>query len=226
MTIAVGMLCDGGVVFGADVDETVGDMRRRVHKIPTKIEGQRALITGACENGHLMDTAVERIFDGLTPEKAQTTKSTGAFLQEIMLGLYRDEFPTYPDQNSTRMRLLVATKPQEENKAAAWSIDCSSVHRMKPMEIVGCGDLVQFVGDHLYTPYMALESGKVAIVQVLSAAKKIVQYVGGDSYVHVLRDDEGIERKNFCFSPDEEDLYEFFFTLGRGLLLVSCAGNT
>jgi hypothetical protein len=221
MTIAAGMLCSGGVVFGADTDETVGEMRRRVHKIPTKMTEPRAIVTGACENGHLMDTAVERIFDQLDEEKPTSAKAVGILLRNIMLGLYETDFRLYPDQNSTRMRLLVAFRPDEEARTLAWSIDCSSVHRMRPMEIVGCGDLVQFVADHLFAPDLPLETTMLAMVQVLSAAKKIVQYVGGESYVHTFKDDGAIEMKNFHFSPEEEDLYEFFFTSGRGLLLAT-----
>jgi hypothetical protein len=221
MTIAAGMLCNDGVIFGADTDETVGEMRRRVHKIPTKMTEPRALITGACNNGHLMDTAIERIFDGLTKENSQTSESVAAFLYEVMLGLYEREFKAYPDQTSTGMRLLFALKPEMENKAVAWSIDCTSVHRMKHIEIVGCGDYAQYVADHLAVPGLALESGMLAMVQIIAAAKKRVLYVGGETFVHVLKDDGAVGMQNYRFSPEAEDLYEYFFTLGSGLLLAT-----
>jgi hypothetical protein len=221
MSIGAGMLYNEGVIFGADTDETVGEMRRRVHKIPTKMTEPRALITGACNNGHLMDTAVERIFDGLTKENSQTSESVAAFLHEVMLGLYEREFRLYPDQTSTSMRLLVAVKPETENKAVAWSVDCSSIHRMKPMEIVGCGDYAQYVADHLYVPGLSIESGMLAMVQIVSTAKKRVLYVGGETFVHVLKDDGSVRLQNYHFSPEAEDLYEYFFTLGSGLLLAT-----
>ena len=212
MTIAAGMLGKDCVIFGADTDETVGDMRRRVHKIPTKLTEPRAMITGACDNGHLMDTAVERLFGAINKQNTLTAESVSTVLRDVLGNLYERDFKIYPDQNSTGMRLLFALRPKKEKKAIAWSIDCSSVHRMRPVEIVGCGELVQFVADHLCAPNLPLESGRLAMVQVLSAAKKIVHYVGGDSYVHVLRDDGGVDMKNFHFSPQEEDLYQFFFT--------------
>jgi hypothetical protein len=222
MTIAAGMLCTGGVIFGADTDESVGtELRRRVHKIPTKMTEPRAMITGSCDHSHLMDTAVERIFKLTTPKNVKNSTSVDEMLAKVMRELYKHDFSLYPDQTLTKVELLFAVKPSEEDEVAAWSINCTSVHRMKPMEILGCGDLVQFVADHLYSPKLPLESGRVAMVQVLSLAKKVAQYVGGDSYVHVLRDDGGVDMKNYHFSPQEEDIYEYFFTMGRNLILAT-----
>ena len=113
MTIAIGMRCAGGIVFGADTEECLGDMRRRVHKIPTGDFVPATMITGACLNGHLMDTAVERIFDRLQKSPAKNSEAIGALLDNVMVGLYRREFKAYPDQESTEMKLLVAVKPTE-----------------------------------------------------------------------------------------------------------------
>ena len=41
MTIAAGFRCDGGILFGADTSETVGDMHLRVHKIPVILRSTR-----------------------------------------------------------------------------------------------------------------------------------------------------------------------------------------
>lgn len=225
MTIAAGLLCDKGVVFGADTDESVGEMRRRVHKIPTKLGIPPAIITGACLNGHLMDTAVERIMDGLERENPPDVDTVSLLLQRIMNALYQGEFKAYPDAPKNKhIMLLIGVKPEKSDKAEAWTIDCTSVHRFqKPYEIVGTGELLDFVAAQLFAPLMSTDLGNVAMVQLLSVAKKTVQFVGGDSYVHILRDDGGIEMKNYHFSPEEEDLYDFFFSAGRALILASGA---
>lgn len=135
MTVAAGMLCRGGIVLGADTEESLGDLRLRVHKIPTHFKIP-AMVTGSCENGRLMDTAVERIFDGLQ-DTSTDAAAVDKVLKEVMVGLYRREFRVYPEPKSTWMNLLVALKPEEEHAAMAWSIDCSAVRRMKDMEIAG-----------------------------------------------------------------------------------------
>ncbi|MBZ5720309.1 MAG: hypothetical protein LAO03_07995 [Acidobacteriia bacterium] len=223
MTIAVGMFCNSGVVFGADTEEQIGDMTRRVHKIPTLYPPYpRAMITGSCLNGHLMDTAVERIFDGLKQGGAKDEGSIMDLLDRTMVGLYRREFKAYPDQGSIAMRLLVAVKPDHESKVYAWSIDSSVVRRMtSPHEIVGVGELVQYIADHLNQGTESLANVIVEMVQVLSAAKDRVLGVGGDSYVHWICDDGSMGQKNFSFSPDTEELYEYFLTHGRSLLIAT-----
>ncbi len=223
MTIAAGMFFDGGVAFGADTEEGVGEMKRRVHKIP-KHPTQPAMITGSCCNGHLMDTAIERIFDAINSGIPQDFEAVGAQLSAIMGGLYNKEFSIYPNQDSIPMKLLVAMKPPRESKVGSWSIDCNVVRRMTaPHEIVGVGILSQFVADQLHCGTESLETVKLAMVQLLSVAKSRVQGVGGESYVHWLRDNGTWGGQNFRFFSEQEDLCEFFLAHGRDLLL--CTGT-
>lgn len=222
MTIAAAMKANGAIVFGADTDETLGpEMKRRVHKIPTH-RTQPVMITGACQNGHLMDTAVERIFDAFKPGIPNTYAAVQSQLDKIMDGLYSKEFKLYPDQSSIYMKLLVAAKPPDELNAAAWVIDCNVVRRMDSRhEIVGVGELVQYIADHLHYGTEGLDNVVLEMVQLLSTAKSRVRDVGGESYVHWLRDDGTMGFKTFRFSPETESLYEFFLTHGRQLLLAT-----
>ena len=220
MTIAAGMLCEGGIVFGADTDESLGELRRRVNKI-VEICDPRAMITGACLNAHLMDTAIERIFDRLEGGDAKDKSAVEKALGEIMVGLYAREFKVYPDQSSTGMQLLVAVKPLNGNAVSAWSINGSAVRRMKPLEVVGCGELVRDVADNLYRWGIDMATAKLAMVQLLAAAKKRVQYVGGESCVHYICHDGSCGKKTFRFSPETEDLYEYFISHGRQLMLAT-----
>jgi hypothetical protein len=90
-----------------------------------------------------------------------------------------------------------------------------------PHEIVGMGELVQYIADHLNYGTESEENVILEMVQVLSFAKSRVRDVGGESYVHWLRDDGGMGAQNFHFSPEKESLYEFFLTHGRSLLLAT-----
>jgi hypothetical protein len=72
VTIAAGLICSNGIVFGADTDESIGELKRRVHKIPSHMGQPPILITGACLNGHLMDTATEHIINTMIATKPAT----------------------------------------------------------------------------------------------------------------------------------------------------------
>ncbi|MCI0349990.1 MAG: hypothetical protein L0Z53_11255 [Acidobacteriales bacterium] len=224
MTIAATALCNGGIVLGADTDEIVGDMKRRVAKIPMLIPHAQnnlttAAITGACENGHLMDSAVERIFEQLPSCNDATEVDTT--VRSVMLSLYRNEFKVYPHKQKG-MRLLVVVRARKDKKAHAWSVDCSDVHRIKRgYKIVGYGELVEFVLGHLYGGGLTLDARVVAMIQLLATAKQRVNYVGGDSYITVVLDDGGIAGENVSFYPEQEELLPYFLTHGRDLLLAT-----
>jgi hypothetical protein len=219
MTIAAGMICSGGIIFGADTEESAGDeMRARVHKIPSRLNAPPAFITGS-GGGHFIDTAVERIYDCLDREAPKTTAAVGDLIRNTVLTLYKEEFAFHPLKEHTTIDLLVAVKPEEEKKAVAWSISGTSIHRMRPMEIAGCGGAIRSFADHFYAPDMPIGLGVLAMAQILHLAKKTVQGVGGESYVQWLRDDGGLGGRNFYFSGELETLYEFFLEHGRGLML-------
>jgi hypothetical protein len=220
MTVAAGFRCNGGIVFGADTDETVGDMRRRVHKIPQLVEPFcTAITTGGCENGHLMDTAIERIFDGIRETNPPDNKAVGGLLRQVMIRLYGEDFRAYPSK-ATRVHLLVAVKLTAEKSVEAWSIRSSVVRRMHDKEVIGTGELIQWILDHLYTSGMGLDDGVLTMIQLLAVAKRRVNFVGGDSYVSVLMKNKLVS-ENVAFSPSQEELYDYFISHGRQLFLAT-----
>jgi 20S proteasome alpha/beta subunit len=223
MTIAVGIRCENGVIFGADTEETVGDLRRRVFKIPSLREPCcAAIITGACENGHLMDTAIERIFDAIVEDKPSDNRTLGNLLRRVMLKLYAEDFAEYPSE-AVRVHLLVAAKLPEESRVEAWSVRSSVVRRMQDKEILGCGELVGHLLERLYRNGMSLNAGALTVVQLLGVAKKRVSGVGGSTYIAAL-DDKRLHEQNVTFYPELEGLYDFFMDHARHLLLST--GNT
>src|SRR5437773_1079110 len=95
MTIAAGFRCSGGIVFGADTEESFGDMRLRVHKIPVLLDvpgKSTTVITGACDNGHAMDAFVERIFDAIIAERPKGHQDFADMLRKVTLKLYAEDF--------------------------------------------------------------------------------------------------------------------------------------
>ena len=223
MTIAAGMRCSTGIVFGADTEEAFGDMRLRVHKIPVLLDPHgksTTVITGACDNGHAMDTSVERIFDAIIAERPETNQEFGAMLRKVTLELYREDFRLYPS-DAINVSLLVAAKLPSEQQVEAWSIRSSMVRRMHDKEILGVGGLAQHILDYLYIPQMQLEDGLLVMAQLLTFAKKRVLSVGGDSYLSSLCDDGSMHEENLTFSPGLEGLLDYFLSHGRQLLLAT-----
>jgi hypothetical protein len=223
MTIAAGFRCSGGVVFGADTEESFGDMRLRVHKIPvlSDIPGKSTtVITGACDNGHAMDAFVERIFDAMIAKAPKNNREVEELLRGVTLKLYAEDFRVYPS-DAINVSLLVAVKLQSEQRVEAWSIRSSIVRRMHDKEILGVGGLAQHVLDYLYVPRMPLDEGLLVMAQLLTFAKKRVLSVGGDSYLSSLHDDGSMHEENLTFSPGREGLLDYFLSHSRRLLLAT-----
>ncbi len=178
------------------------------------------MITGACDNGHAMDTAVERIFDAIIKQKPEYNQTFGELLRDVMLKLYEDDFRLYPSE-AVNVHLLVAAKVPAEQHVEAWSIRCSMVRKMHHREIHGVGGLVQHILDYLYIYQMPVDDGILAMAQLLTFAKKHVVSVGGDSYISVLSDDGKLHHENLRFSPEREGLFDYFLSCGRQLLLAT-----
>jgi hypothetical protein len=223
MSIAAGFRCFGGIVFGADTEESFGDMRLRVHKIPvlSDIPGKSTtVITGACDNGNVMDAFVERIFDAMIAKVPKNNHEVEDLLREVTLKLYAEDFRLYPG-DAINVSLLIAVKLQSEQQVEAWSIRSSIVRRMHDKEILGVGGLAHHVLDYLYVPQMPLDDGLLVMAQLLTFAKKRVLSVGGDSYLSSLHDDGSMHEENLTFSPGLEGLFDYFLSRGRLLLLAT-----
>src|SRR6266852_4161461 len=223
MTIAAGLRCSGGIVFGADTEETFGDIRNRVNKIVSLIDplgGSTTVITGACNNVHAMDAAIERIFDSVISKKPTHNHVLGQLLRNVLMKLYAEDLRVYPG-DAVSVDLLIAAKLPSEQCVEVWSTHSSVVRKMHAREVLGVGGLVEYILDYLYTYQMPLDDGVLAMAQLLTFAKKHVGSIGGDSYVSFLCDDGTWHEENLTFSPGREGVWDYFLSRGRQLLLAT-----
>jgi 20S proteasome alpha/beta subunit len=220
MSIAAGFRCNGGVVFGADTEETVGELRRRAVKIRQLVQPSfcTSVVTGACDNAHLMDTFIERIFDAITQARPNRNDEMEKLLRNTAIKLYAEDFKQYPGKAKS-VHLLIATKLPNDN-VEAWSVKSSVVRKMQDGEILGTGQLVEFVSNHLYRPGMQIDDCAIMMAQLLRMAREKVVGVGGESYI-AAPTDRRWQQRNMHFHPELEELFWFFATHGAGLLLAT-----
>ena len=226
MTFAACMPCNGGLVFGADTDEFVGDMKRRVNKIFTLHDQPCvAMITGACANGDLMDTAADVVFYELKRQQPKDGDAVHSLLRQTMLRLYAEDFRVFQAKES-RLQLLAGVRPYGESKAHAWSIHSTAVRRLKAAKLVGYGELLDYVMRQLYATRIPGELAVLIMIQLLAIAKNEVNFVGGDSCIAVLKEDGGWGVEHVRFSPEQDELYEMFMAFGKDLMLATGLSRT
>lgn len=212
MTIAAGFRCRGAIIFGADTHETVGDyIHDRVHKIPCLNEPYcTAMITGSCGDGHLMDAAIERIFDAIREAPPTDYPAFGHLLRQVLVSFYGEDIYALPDKSNATVALLIAATLPTENSVEAWSTRSSVVRRMRDREVIGMGSIIQYVLEHLYLPDMPVEDAALAMIQLLAMAKKRVNFVGGDCYIDVLSA-TNLSEENVSMFPEQEETIRILF---------------
>jgi 20S proteasome alpha/beta subunit len=222
MTIAAGFRCGGGIIFGADTYESVGDLRDRVHKIPSIVETYcTAMLTGSCSDGHLMDALTERLFDAIHGSRPTTHVELGGLLRDTVLRFYEQEMRVFPERNNSSISLLIAARLPAEDEIEAWSMKSSVVRRMQDYEVLGIGVYVRHVLRHLYDQDMGLDDGAMAMTLLLSIAKQRLGFVGGDCYISALTP-TGLASENATLSsPGDEAMYDYFLSTARRLVLAT-----
>ncbi len=222
MTIAAGFRCNGGIIFGADTYESVGDMRDRVHKIPSIHEDYcAAMITGSCTDGHLMDALIERIWDVVGASRPENYRDLENLLRSTVLTFYREDIQALPDPKPVVIDLLIAAKLPQQDRPEAWSARSSVIRRMQDSEVLGIGAYVRYVLRHLYTNGINLSDGALAMTLLLSIAKERVAFVGGDCYIKVLKNKSTASQNCTLSSMETEGLYDYFLSHGRQLILAT-----
>lgn len=222
MTIAAGFRCRDGIIFGADTYEAIGDMRDRVHKIPMMSEDYcTAMITGACSDGHLMDTIIERCFDAIHEARPDTHVELGKLLRGTLLEFYRSDMQVFPEWNKTSISLLIAASLPSEPKVEAWCSHSSVIRKMKNSDVLGFGVFIRYVLQHLFVDQMPLDDGTLVMNQLLSLAKDRVSFVGGDCYISVLTPQSYSTENATLSSLEDEALYDYFLSNARRLILAT-----
>jgi hypothetical protein len=221
MTIAAGFRISNGIMFGADTYEGVGDLRDRVHKIPSMHEPYcTAMITGSCSDGHVMDALIERIFDAIHANRPTAHSDLGVLLRDTVLTFYREEIQAFPDGNPG-VSLLIAARLPAESTVEAWSAKSSVVRRMQDKEVLGFGAYVRYMLRHLFREQMPPNDAALVMTILLSFAKERVNFVGGDCYISSLSTTHFDTENTTIGSPESENLYNYFLEKARRLILAT-----
>jgi 20S proteasome alpha/beta subunit len=227
MTIAAGLVCDGGIVLCVDSQETYGDLKWPVDKLSmTRKYGYPIMIAGA-GHGPGIDAATQRIIEKV--EGGYTDPSVYVhFIQEILRDIHANDLPNHPDarENPLTFELLIAFHVPEFG-SFLYKTSGSLVSRVKYFEVIGSGVLVNYFAHALYRrspfnrPEMSISEGRTLAAFLAYQAKRQLSSVGGRSVLAAMDDKGEIEYAREWEVPQWEQFFgEFQWEQGQ-LMLAS-----
>lgn len=200
VTIAVGFVCDQGVVVAADTKEGYGEAEHTyVNKIELvrqfmpvshrpQSEAAYAAIVGSGE-AYIIDYIVPRIKQAFIDSVGADISTFRQALTELMPGLYAsDAIASYPHSDPVDLytQFLVAARPKRYGEAALFLVNSSLVTQVPGGAVViGYGPM-QELARELWGLGLNLEQTSLASLYLVYEAKRRYSQVGGFTHVYVL----------------------------------------
>ncbi len=222
MTIAIGIICNGGVVLGVDGQLSLDGTKlvtKKIHMFPpvadyhmvAAIEGHEDPCRLALEQ---IQETHEKEFSGRSPTIQEIRQWTGACLAKI----FKEEIDTAPveQQPDLNFSLFLAIRKERERRVHLFRTNRSMVvevkQRPRPWWCMGYGfDIANYALDLLLEVDCTLDAAAQVVAYVIKATQDAKEYVGMGSDVHVIQNDG----RHWNFSaPDlrelETNFAEFF----------------
>jgi 20S proteasome alpha/beta subunit len=194
MTIAIGILAQGGLVVGADSEESTGYLKSNQHKLLTVYNGVPVgpppypavcIFTGAGDSGYV-EALIEKLstvfYDDALPEHALKQA-----LSQRLKEFYKDHvipFAAFPENNRPAVELLMAVNRKQHPRLLV--TERTTIRSASPYGTIGIGSTVaKIVLDALWRPASLDEIGALA-VYVLSVVKEQVEGCGKRSSVMAI----------------------------------------
>jgi hypothetical protein len=230
VTAIAGFNCADGVVIAADTEESFsqGADKAYAHKMfPVEREDSRLCVAGS-GSGYLIDYANDQIVSTLDSGTQKTVAEFKRSLEEVLNGLYQNEFTHYPVESKAELRLQLLVGVQFKIQDSTWTrptlFECESnlvtpIGRTKQSCILGIGELlkqtgIQFTGWGLTTTLAELVS-----VYVIHEAKRRYGGVGGKTHLFTMKNDGTFNYDRGRKSSDLEPTVERFERVAQMLML-------
>lgn len=229
MTLIAGLVCDDGIVFAADSEES-GVIRKSVEKILHNRTSVSALggfnpkrstvVVAAAGNAALADYATQEIL--IYAPYLTTVDEIEQKIVEILTRIFTVNVPLHPvtDPLDAAFELLIGIRLPNWSSSLLYSTHGVTLVRRPTYFVCGSGALTEYILDQLYKNYMPLEDGITASLYMLQLAKKYISGVGGTSQITILKNDGEVDAKPNWEISEEEKLSREFGTM-TGILLLS-----
>jgi len=203
MTIAIGLLCNEGLVIAADTEEVLGGF------IKTSTEKMRAvekneyklIITGAGESDFI-DCFCDELEETLDENEPKDIKAIYKILRATQLQYFRNHlspYSSFPSDDRPSLDLLIGLHIKVGGsvpgstlfRTVLFKAIGTVVKRIHKAECVGTGVvLARSLMDQFFDPGLNLNQTGILAAYILRQAKRWGQYCGGNSDITILSNSE------------------------------------
>ena len=198
MTIAIGVLCNDGVVLGVDAQLSVDGAKLVTPKIVLFAPvSNYHLVVGVQGHGDASSLAIDSMRETLAHEftgKPATVSEITAYIGECLAAVFRDHIDSAPadERNYLSFSLLIAI--HQERNVHLFRTNRAMVVPVKsrphPWWCMGVGfEFANYALDLLLHPHCSVEVAAQVAAYVIAVTKDSVEGVGKDTDVHVIQND-------------------------------------
>jgi 20S proteasome alpha/beta subunit len=210
MTLVAGFKCQGGVVLCADTRETAEDIKLWVEKLSWYEQPWCQAGFGGSGHSDMIDMLVERIQAKLDKGYDNLRQVRNCIRLALHEG-YEEEINPHPYPYAEKIvTLLIAVRPRGQQSVTLLKSTATVLHEVPAFELIGVGELVQYVARSLYSNDLSISQGKTLGVHLVSLAKKFVDGVDGDIHVLIVTSDGRIGIERVEYSQKQERFFEEF----------------
>jgi 20S proteasome alpha/beta subunit len=239
MTIAIGLLCNEGLVIGADTEEVLGGYIKTSTEKMRVIEkdNYKLIITGAGESDFI-DCFYDELEEALDESEPKDIKAIYKILRTTQLQYFRNHlapYSSFPSDDRPNPDLLIALHIRIGGlvtgstlfRTVLFKANGTVVKRIHKAECVGTGVvLARSLMDQFFDPELSLKQTGILAAYILRQAKRWGQYCGGNSDIAILSNSE----KKTAGIPAEtiKSLERHFdeFAVALKPVLINCADTS
>lgn len=208
MTIAIGILCQDGIVIAADTEEVAGYMKSVQSKIMTILDSARTRPRGICAiagAGHAgyIDALTEEIGDVFLNDTgvagSQLKKTFGRCISDF----YRENvvpFAAYPIADRPSVELLIAVTRQHQYQL--FQTDQTTIRTRVPHAAIGVGaPFAKVLLDRFWSPRCDTQLAQMLAVYVIYMVKEHIPDCGKFTDVTTLHGNK-LDTANRLLTPE------------------------
>lgn len=215
MTVAIGMMCQGGVAIAADSEESYTEAKAQVNKLAT-LDRPKTILAGS-GMGCFIDYAKDQIFKLLETDPVRSADEFVSKVSQLMTRLYENEFRHYPvDSDHKALVLLVGT--QIGNQPLLFVVDSTLVSAVPMVRMIGT-ELLKEEADEMQELDLSLAQARVATLYLVWQTKERFMNVGGKTRVASIDNDGNLEYGNTWNHSQIENFFVRARKLNHLLLL-------
>jgi len=214
MTIALGVLCSDGVVLATDTQYSVGAvLKYEGLKLFRASTGDCQVIIAACDNADVFRRAIEVVQEELRHslrDRQPTVDIVRLAIEAALAKFFKKFIDRIPsdERGQFDFQLIIGISAKSE-KARLFHSNRSMLVDDYHCACLGEGQYIAEYAIELVVPLKpSVERAKCLAAYIVSAAKKYIQSVGGQSKVYAIHNDGGdsmllpfeIEELEECFN--------------------------